>query len=448
MRTPDGLPVVAIVGRPNVGKSTLFNRVLGRRLAVVHDEAGVTRDRNHARAVWNEREFWIVDTGGFTLREGKGIELEIQAQVELAIDEADLVLLLLDARAGLTAPDEDVIRSLLRRGKAAVVAANKADRDVDEREAQAIVPLGLGAVLPVSAANGRGMEDLRDELVRRLPAPVESAPADEREVAVAIVGRPNVGKSSLVNALTGEPTMIVSEQAGTTRDAVDTWLTQNDRPFRLIDTAGLRRRSRVKPSVEYWAGLRSSEAIRRSDVVVLVLDATQQLSQQDVAIAAEAVEEYKSVILAVNKWDALEKDPDVARRFEDRIAWHFKVLSDAPVLYVSAKTGRRVDRILPAAAKLAEVRSRRVPTAEVNEVLQRIVEQNPPPSGSSRRATRVLYASQVAARPPTFAVFTNSPENLEGHYTRYLRNRIKEELGFEGAPVKVVVRNSEGREET
>jgi GTP-binding protein len=446
MRTPDGLPVVAIVGRPNVGKSTLFNRVLGRRVAVVHDEAGVTRDRNHARAVWDEREFWIVDTGGFTLREGRGLELEIQSQVELAIEEADVVLLLLDARTGLTAPDGEVVHSLLRRGKTAVVAANKADKDADEREAMGIVAAGLGGVLPVSAANGRGMEDLLDEIVRRLPAPAPApGPADDREVAVAIVGRPNVGKSSLVNALTGETTMIVSEQAGTTRDAVDSWIERHDRRFRLIDTAGLRRRARVKQSVEYWAGLRASEAIRRADVVVLVLDATQPLSQQDVAIAAEAAEEYKSVILAANKWDALEKDPDVARRFEDRISWHFKFLSDSPVLYVSAKTGRRVERILPAAAKLADVQSRRIPTAEVNDVLHRIVAQNPPPSGS-RRVTRVLYGSQVSARPPTFAVFTNHPENLEGSYARYLRNRFKEELGFEGAPVKVVLRRREREE--
>jgi GTP-binding protein len=443
MRSSDGLPTVAIVGRPNVGKSTLFNRILKRRQAVVHDEAGVTRDRNYARARWGGREFWLVDTGGFTLWDGRGIELAIQQQVEAAIQEADLVLLLLDSRTGLTPQDEEVVRTLLRRRKPVVCAANKADDENREIQAHAIVAGGLDEVIPVSAVTGRGIGALLDAMVERLPAAAPRSAADDDATAVAIVGRPNVGKSSLVNAILGEDKMVVDSVAGTTRDAIDTPVELGAHRFLLIDTAGLRRRSKVRESVEFWSTIRSSQALRRADVVVLALDATLDISQQDVAIAAEAAEECKSVIIAANKWDAVEKDADTARKLEDRIHWHFKFLPDAPVLYVSALTRRRVDRILPEAARLAEIRARRIPTARVNEVLRGIVAQHPPPSNRSRRLTRVFYASQVGSRPPTFAVFTNRPENLEGHYVRFLRNRFKEEFGFEGAHVRVVVRKRE-----
>jgi len=448
MRSSDGLPIVAIVGRPNVGKSTLFNRVIRRRQAVVHDQAGVTRDRNYARARVDEREFWLVDTGGFTLWDGQGIELAVQQQVDAAIEEADLVLLLLDARTGMTAEDEEVVRTLLRRRKPVVCAANKADSDATAVEAAAIVAGGLGEVVPVSAVGGRGIGELLERVAAALPSPAAvPRPADEDVVCVAIVGRPNVGKSSLVNAILGEPQMIVDERAGTTRDAVDTPVELEGVRYLLIDTAGLRRRARVKESVEYWSTLRSSQALRRSDVVVLVMDAMLPISGQDVHIAAEAVEELKSVIVVANKWDAVEKDPDIARRYEDRLKFHFKFLPDAPVLYVSAKTGRRVTRILPEAARLARTRAQRVPTARVNEVLRRLVAQNPPPSNRSSRITRIYYGSQVSARPPTFVVFTNQPENVEGHYVRFLRNHFKAELGFDGVPVQVLVRRREGKED-
>jgi GTP-binding protein len=257
-----------------------------------------------------------------------------------------------------------------------------------------------------------------------------------------------VGKSSLVNTILGEKKMVVSEIAGTTRDSVDTPLELNGRRFLLVDTAGLRKKARVKDGVEYWSALRSVRALERCDVAVVVLDATLDLSEQDVKIAAEAVDLFKSVILVANKWDALEKDHHVAERFEDRLAWHFKFLSDAPLIYGSAKTGRRVDRILPEAARLADVRRKRISTAEVNAVLRRIVAEHPPPSNRSNKHTRIFYASQVASRPPTFAVFTNRPENVEGHYVRFLRNRFKQEFRFEGAHLKVVIRKREaGREE-
>jgi GTP-binding protein len=446
MRSSDGLPTVAIVGRPNVGKSTLFNRIIRRRQAVVHDEAGITRDRNYSRADWGGRDFWIVDTGGVVLFDGRGIELEIQEQVDAAIEEADLILLLLDARVGVTKEDDAVIAQLLRTGKPVVAVANKADNPEQEMEVAALTAGGVGQVLPVAAAAGRGIGEMLDEIVQRLPASEEPVRIEDEDVVrVAIIGRPNVGKSSLVNAILGEKKMVVSETAGTTRDSVDTPLQLDDTRYLLIDTAGLRRRSKVKEGVEYWSTLRAVRALHRSDVAVVVLDALQVISEQDVKIASEAVDAYKSVILVANKWDAVEKDHDVARRFEDRLAWHFKFLSDAPLLYASALTGRRVGRILPEAARLAEIRRRRIPTARVNEVLERIVAAHPPPSNRSPKLTRILYGTQVAARPPTFAVFTNHPENLEGHYTRFLRNRLRQEFGFEGAPVKVVIRKRQAK---
>ncbi|GJM45017.1 MAG: GTPase Der [Gemmatimonadota bacterium] len=448
MRSSDGLPTVAIVGRPNVGKSTLFNRLVGQKLAVVHDEAGVTRDRNYARTEWNGRKLWLVDTGGFTLWDGTGIELQIQEQVDLAIEEADLILLLLDASVGLAPEDEEVIRVLLRKRKPVIVAANKADDSAKMLQAASIVAGGFGGVHPIAATSGRGIGDLLDVLVQSLPpeeAPLDH-PDDEELVRVAILGRPNVGKSSIVNAILGEKQMVVSEIAGTTRDSVDTPLELDGRRYLLIDTAGLRRKARVKDGVEYWSTIRSERAMRRCDVAVVVLDATLKISEQDVKIAAEAVAEFKSVIVVANKWDAAERDHDAALRFEDRMSWHFKFLPDAPLFYMSALTGRRIDRLLPEAARLADIRRRRIPTAEVNSVLRRIVSAHPPPSARSTRHTRILYGSQVATRPPTFAVFTNRPENVEGSYERFLRNRFKEEFKFEGAHLKIVIRKRSGRE--
>ncbi|MBZ0267039.1 ribosome biogenesis GTPase Der [bacterium] len=448
MRSSDGQPTVAIVGRPNVGKSTLFNRLVRQKIAVVHDEAGVTRDRNYARTDWNGRHLWVVDTGGFTLWDGSGIELQIQEQVDLAIDEADVVLLLLDAGVGLTPEDEEVIRLLLRRGKTVVASANKADDMAKELQASSIVAGGLGPVHPIAASTGRGIGDLLDALVEALPedVPPLDSPDDDELVRVAVLGRPNVGKSSLVNAILGEKKMVVSEIAGTTRDSVDTPLTLDDRRLLLIDTAGLRRKSRVKGGVEYWSAIRSARALKRCDVALVVMDATEEISDQDVKIAADAVAEFKSVIVVVNKWDAVEKDHDTALHYENRMDWHFKFLPDAPLIYTSAKTGRRIDRLLPEAIRLADIRRRRIPTSQVNDVLRRIVGEHPPPSNRSRKQTRILYASQVAVRPPTFAVFTNRPEAVEGHYARFLRNKFKEEFRFEGAHLKVLIRARTGRD--
>lgn len=447
MSPADGLPTVAIVGRPNVGKSTLFNRILGQKLAVVHDEAGVTRDRHYARAFALERTFWIVDTGGLETGPADDIATQVRRQVEFAIDEADVILFVLDAEVGLTREDDIIVRGLARRGKPVLVAANKADDDGRELAAQGIVTAGLGGAHPVAALTGRGMEELLAELVRMLPLETERPSGDEDVVRVAIVGRPNVGKSSLVNAILREEKMIVSDVAGTTRDAIDTPLERDGTRFLLIDTAGLRKRRHQQDGVEYWSSLRAVRAIERCDVAAVVLDATQPIGEQDVKVAAEAVEMDKSVVLVVNKWDAVEKDPEIAQRFEERRAWHFTFVPDAPLVYASARTGRRADRLLAEAARLAELRARRTGTAELNTLLERIVAENPPPNGRSGRLTRILYGTQVAVRPPTVCVFTNRPELVEGAYARYLRNRLAEELELKGAGLRVLVRRREGSKE-
>ncbi len=444
MSPADGLPTVAIVGRPNVGKSTLFNRILGRKVALVHDEAGVTRDRHYARAVAGERGFWIVDTGGLQVGPADDIATQVRRQVEFAIDEADVLLFVVDATVGITREDDAIVRRLMRLAKPVLVAANKADDDRQELEAHGLVAGGLGAAIPVAALTGRGMEELLAEVVAKLP-PVAPRPAEHDDrVRVAIVGRPNVGKSSLVNAILREEKMIVSDVAGTTRDAIDTPLTRDGRRFLLIDTAGLRKRRHQKAGVEYWSSLRAVRAIERCDVAAVVLDATQPIGEQDVKVAAEAVEMDKSVVLVVNKWDAIEKDPEIAQRFEERRAWHFTFIPDAPLVYASAKTGRRADRLLEEAARLAELRARRVGTAELNTLLGRLVAENPPPNGRSGRLTRILYGTQVSVNPPTVCVFTNRPELVEGAYARYLRNRLVDELELKGSGLKVLVRKREG----
>jgi GTP-binding protein len=444
MRFQEAIPVVAIIGRPNVGKSTLFNRIAGFRSAVIHDEAGITRDRNYARAEWNDQRFWIVDTGGITLERDTDLTRDIQEQVDAAIEEADVILFLMDATTGVTVDDEAVIRRLTRTKKPVLVAVNKSDNAAAVAAASALSAGGLGEVFPISAKKDVGLEELFDRLMTILPQDLVPAPATDEDARIAIVGRPNVGKSSLVNAITGEKTVIVADAPGTTRDAIDTPIRVDGSMVLLIDTAGLRKRARVSESVEFWSSLRSLRAIERSDVVAVVLDASSGILDQDVWIAAEAVRLGKSVLIVVNKWDAVEKDPEIALRFEDRFRWHFKFLSDAPILYVSAKSGRRVDRILPQALKLAEVRARLIQNDRVNEVLREIVQANPPPASKGRGPTMIHSGAQVDVRPPTFAVFTNRPENLEGHYERFLRNQLKERLGLAGTPVRVVVRKRKG----
>ena len=447
MSPTDGLPTVAIVGRPNVGKSTLFNRFVGRKLAVVHDEAGVTRDRNYARVSVEGRAFWIVDTGGLHVGDTDSMATLVRRQVEFAIDEADVLLFLVDATVGLTTDDDEIVKRLTRLAKPVLVVANKADDDRQELEAHGLVAAGLGAALPIAALTGRGVEELFEATVATLPPIVPRPAGDDDVVRVAIVGRPNVGKSSLVNAILREEKMIVSDVPGTTRDAIDTPLERDGQRFLLIDTAGLRKRRRRQDGVEYWSALRSVRAIERCDVAAVVLDATQPIGEQDVKVAAEAVEMGKSVVLVVNKWDAVEKDPDIARRFEDRREWYFTFVPDAPLVYASALTGRRADRLLLEAARLAELRSRRVTTSRLNELLAQLIAETPPPNGRSGRLTKVLYGTQVETRPPTIAVFTNRPELVEGAYSRYLRNRLCEELELKGSGLKIVVRKREGKPE-
>jgi GTP-binding protein len=438
-------PIVAIIGRPNVGKSTLFNRIARGRKAVVHDEAGVTRDRHAERAEWNGRPFWIVDTGGVQLAPHDELSRAVQAQVDAAIEEADVILFMLDAQTGLTVEDEAIVKRLSRAAKPVIPVANKADDDLAAAAVHEIRAGGLGPAFPISARRGRGLDELLDTLAARLPeVPAGEGAEDPDVIRVAIVGRPNVGKSSIVNAITGTHTMVVSEVPGTTRDAVDTPLLAGGARFLLVDTAGLRRRARTTDPLDVWASLRSMRAIERADVAALVVDATAGILDQDVWIAAEAVREGKSVLVVVNKWDAVEKDPEVALRFEDRFRFHFKFLPDAPILYVSAKSKRRIEKILAEAKKLAAIRAKRVEGEQLNEVVRAIFEENPPPASASRRPIRFFSAAQLDVLPPTFTIVTNDPAALEGHYERFLRNQLRDRLELRGSPVRVLLRKRGG----
>lgn len=448
------LPIVALVGRPNVGKSTLFNRIAGQRLAIVEDLPGTTRDRLYADAEWTSRPFTLVDTGGIELIEGldrdarRGAEAlsvgsaqfrrEIRQQAEIAIAEADVVIFMVDAKEGLTAGDEEIAQVLRRSTKPIVVAANKADNEERRQAAVEFYALGLGEPYPISALHGTGTGDLLDAVVALLP-PVEEEPEEEPALKIAIVGRPNVGKSSLLNALLGEERAIVSEIPGTTRDAIDTQLTWQGEPITLIDTAGIRRRGRIEQGVEKYSVLRSLRAIQRADVVALVLDATQGVTAQDAHVAGYILEEWKSVMVLVNKWDLVEKDAHTLHQFEQRVRAELRFLDYVPILFVSAKTRQRIGKIIPLAQEIYAQRVTRIPTAELNRLLHEAVMDHQLPTKTGRRL-KFFYATQVEVAPPTFVLFVNDAELVHFTYQRYLENRIRARYPFTGTPLKLVFR--------
>jgi GTPase len=447
-------PVVVMVGRPNVGKSTLFNRLAGEPLAIVNNTPGTTRDRIFAESEWNGIQFDIVDTGGIDPTTGGKDPLsvdsadyisQIRSQAEIAIQEADAVLFITDAITGVTPADQEVAQ-ILRRNQhnqdgqpwpPVFLVANKADNESTRQQALQFYELGMGDPYPISAVHGTGTGDLLDALVSAFPKQDEQ-PEDD-SVKIAIVGKPNVGKSSLLNRLSGEDRAIVSPIAGTTRDAVDSYFDYNGTPLTLIDTAGIRRRGRVEPGVEKYSVIRSMRAIERSDVALLVIDAVDGISAQDTHIAGFILEAWKSTVVLVNKWDAIEKDTYTMEQYKAHIQQELNFMDYVPILFISAKTGQRVDQVLPLALRVQEERLVRLTTSALNRVLQNAQDAHAATSKSGR-SFRIYYGTQVRSDPPTFLLYVNDPSLAHFSYLRFIENRLREEYSFLGTPIRIVLK--------
>ncbi len=441
------LPVVAIVGRPNVGKSTFFNRVIGRRVAIVDDTPGVTRDRNFVRADWAGRDFLIVDTGGVVEGSTEGLDVPIRDQAMVAVDQADVILFVVDSKVGVHALDERLAEVLRKSDKPVVLVANKVDNLPHDQSYLDFWRLGAGEPIPVSALSGKGSGDLLDEVLAVLPETHADDAADD-EVRVAVVGKPNVGKSSFVNRLLGEDRVVVSEVAGTTRDPIDTPFRYHGRTLVFVDTAGLRRQVRVKDSLEYYSALRTERAVHSSDVCVLLVDASEEdLHSQDIKIAELAWESGRGLILIANKWDLVPKDTKTAQEWEKKARDRYPFLQWVPIVFTSALSGQRVRRCLDLILEVNAERSRRVDTHEVNEVLERLVRRQPPPHHRGR-PVKVKYATEVSVRPPTFAVFANFPKAIPAHYIRYLHNGFRAAWTFMGTPIRLRIRSGKDDDRT
>ena len=434
-----GKPIVAVVGRPNVGKSTLFNKLIGQRLAIVEDTPGVTRDRIFGECEWQNHEFLLVDTGGIDPNEADGILAHIRQQAQVAIDAADCIVMVTDINAGVTAQDRDVAALLMRSGKPVVLAVNKCDKVGEPpMELYDFYSLGLGEVFPVSSVHGHGTGDLLDAVCAHLPDADESAEEDER-ITVAVIGRPNVGKSSLVNFILGEERMIVANEAGTTRDAIDSHVDNQYGSFVFTDTAGLRKRGKVEEGVERYSVLRSLAAVERSRVCVIMIDATEGFTEQDSKVAGYAHEQGKACIIAVNKWDVIEKDDKTMDVMRKKLMNDFSFMSYAPIIFISAKTGQRVDRLFQLIKYVDEQNALRVTTGMLNELLARATARVQPPSDKGRRL-KIYYMTQISTRPPTFVCFVNRKDLFHFSYQRYIENQIRETFGLEGTPVRLIVR--------
>jgi len=437
-------PMVALVGRPNVGKSTLFNRLVGRRLAVVSDVPGTTRDRIHADTEWGGIDFTVVDTGGIEVTAGFHTDPlsedsahflpAIRSQARIAIDAADIVLLLVDAQVGITAADEEVADILRRTTKPIIVVANKAESLVSREAAVEFYNLGLGKVLPISALHGVGTGDLLDAILDAFPDQAMADKDEDDSVKIAIVGRPNVGKSSLLNRLLGKERAIVSPIAGTTRDAIDTTFEWNQTPITLIDTAGIRRRGKIDPGVEKYSVLRALRAIKRADVALLLIDAQDGVTAQDEHVAGFILEEYTSVVVLINKWDAIPKDTYTMLSFTKQVRSDLNFMDYVPILFISALSGQRVHKVLPAALEVQAARFERIPTGQLNRLVRDALARHSPPSKSGRRL-KILYATQAAVDPPTVIFFVNDPRLAHFSYQRYLENKIREQYPFHGTPL-------------
>ncbi|MDF2946994.1 MAG: der [Bacillales bacterium] len=430
-------PVVAIVGRPNVGKSTIFNRIVGERISIVEDIPGVTRDRIYAEGEWLNRKFDVIDTGGIEIGD-EPLLVQMRFQAELAIEEADVIILMTNGRDGVTAADEEVAKILFKSKKPLVLAVNKVDNPDMRDNIYEYYSLGVGEPFPISGAHGLGLGDLLDDVVKHFP-PVSEYEHEDNAIKFCLIGRPNVGKSSLVNAILGEERVIVSDIEGTTRDAIDTSFKREDREFVIIDTAGMRKKGKVYESTEKYSVMRALKAIDRSDVVLLVLNGEEGIREYDKRIASYAHDAGRAIVIVVNKWDAVEKDDKTMKRFEEKIRVEFQFLDYAPIVFLSALTKRRIHTLLPDIISACDSHEMRVQTNILNDVIMDAVAVNPTPTHKMKRL-KIYYATQVAIKPPTFVVFVNDPELLHFSYERFLENRIRDAFGFVGTPIKIIGR--------
>ncbi|MGI8315371.1 ribosome biogenesis GTPase Der [Halobacillus mangrovi] len=429
--------VVAIVGRPNVGKSTIFNRLVGERISIVEDTPGVTRDRIYAEAEWLTTTFNVIDTGGIELGD-EPLLVQMRAQAQVAIDESDVIIFMVNGRDGITGADEEVAKLLFKSNKPVVLAVNKVDNPEMRENIYEFYSLGFGEPFPISGTHGLGLGDMLDEVVNHFPEQVQEEIEDDT-IRFSLIGRPNVGKSSLVNSLLGQERVIVSDIAGTTRDAIDTPFSKDDRDFVIIDTAGMRKRGKVYESTEKYSIIRALKAIERSDVVLTLIDADTGIQEQDKKIAGYAHEAGKAVIIVVNKWDTVDKEEKTMKEFEDKVRSDFRFLDYAPIVFLSAKTKKRIHTLLPKVLEASENHAKRVQTNILNEVIMDALAMNPSPSIKGQKL-KIFYATQVSVKPPSFVVFVNEPELMHFTYERFLENRIRDAFGFEGTPIKIFAR--------
>ena len=439
-------PTVAIIGKPNVGKSTFFNYIVGSRISIVEDTPGVTRDRVYAETNWRGRNFTVIDTAGIEPESDDIIISQMREQAKIAIDIADVILFLTDIKQGVTAADEEIALMLKKAKKPVVLVCNKADNiSKDKNEIFEFYNLGLGEPYPVSAANALGIGDVLDAIYEKFPEKDPTEDEDNR-IKVAVIGKPNVGKSSLINKILGQNRTIVSSIAGTTRDAIDTEYENEHGKYVLIDTAGIRRKSKVTESIEKFSIMRTLLAIERADVCLMMIDATEGVTDQDAKIAGEAHEAGKGIIIVVNKWDEYEKETGTLENYKKDIYNKLSYLSYAPIIFISAKTGQRVDKLFTMINNVAEQNSKRISTAMLNQVINEAIAIVQPPTDKGKRL-KILYGTQASTKPPTFVIFVNSKELFHFSYERYLVNQIRKEFGLEGTPVRIIVREKNDKED-
>ncbi|KGI85208.1 MULTISPECIES: ribosome biogenesis GTPase Der [Exiguobacterium] len=432
-----GIPAVAIVGRPNIGKSTIFNRIIGDRVSIVDDKPGVTRDRIYGTGEWLNRKFHLIDTGGIEVGD-EPLLVQMRHQAELAIDEADVIIFMVNGREGITAADEEVANLLFRSNKPIVLAVNKVDNFEMRELMYEFYSLGFGDPFPISGTHGLGLGDLLDKVLDLAPDK-DDYEYNEEVIQFSLIGRPNVGKSSLTNAILGEERVIVSDIAGTTRDAIDTPFTRDGQEYVIIDTAGMRKRGKVYESTERYSVMRAQKAIERSNVVLVVIDGEEGIIEQDKRVAGLAHEAGKAIVLVVNKWDAVDKDDKTMKKMEEKIRKEFLFLDYAPIVFLSALTSKRLQTLLPVIKEVAESHRRRISTSVLNDVIVDAVAMNPTPTDKGQRL-KINYATQVAIEPPTFVLFVNDPELLHFSYKRYLDNQIRRAFDFTGTPIHIVAR--------